>query len=118
MSSRKSNPLLFLRRRPIFVYGSFEYTFNLWSSSICDFENHQKLFDKLVYDTCEDIYWTYFHEDLTESSKEWIDIKSYIENLVTEKYANKVKQTYNENCGNPNLSLEESVRRILREEIN
>lgn len=116
MESQTNNHLIFLRRRPHFIDSALKDVVWAWMSNICDFSNHERLLNKLIFDTCKEVYWTHYDEEPSEYSKEWAEIESFIEYYITENYADYFKKLYSEMCGNSNLSLDESIKRILREE--
>ena len=86
-----------LRRRSYHIDESFIYFLRKWAPNFCDFENGQKLMDKLIYDTLKDLYFGFFN-DYDINSIEWKESSKQIEEYLIKKYKEKIINIYQLDC--------------------
>lgn len=90
---------IFLRRRISYIDEYFRESTQDWGLNLCDFNSGQQLMEKLIFDTLEKMYFS-FYNDMDDTSTEWFNIAEYIEKYLLKKYMNDIEKSYHINCGN------------------
>lgn len=116
---RKPSP--YLRRRIDML--DYEVEKNLYGqpfggSNICIFfKSDIEYFESIMENSIDAMYYNYFSH-IDDNSGEWaheyLDMVNYIRN----KYQDKIMKHYNDNCGSGSIPLKESIRKVLKEELN
>jgi len=110
----------FLRRRLDMLDYEVERGLNgpFGGANICIFfKSEEDFFESVMENAIDAMYYNYFSH-IDDNSGEWaneyLDMVYYIRN----KYKDKIMKHYDDNCGSGSIPLQESIRRILREELN
>ena len=116
---RKPSP--YLRRRLDML--DYEVEKNLYGQpfggiNICIFfKSDIEYFESIMENSIDAMYYNYFSH-IDDNSGEWaheyLDMVNYIRN----KYQDKIMKHYDDNCGSGSIPLKESIRRVLKEELN
>jgi len=116
---RKPSP--YLRRRLDML--DYEVEKNLYGQpfggiNICIFfKSDIEYFESIMENSIDAMYYNYFSH-IDDNSGEWaheyLDMVNYIRN----KYQDKIMKHYDDNCGSGSIPLKESIRKVLREELN
>ena len=116
---RKPSP--YLRRRLDML--DYEVEKNLYGqpfggSNICIFfKSDIEYFESIMENSIDAMYYNYFSH-IDDNSGEWaheyLDMVNYIRN----KYQDKIMKHYDDNCGSGSIPLKESIKKVLKEELN
>jgi hypothetical protein len=81
------------------------------------FKSDIEYFETIMENAIDAMYYNYFSH-MDDNSGEWaheyLDMVNYIRN----KYQDKIMKHYDDNCGPGLIPLKESIRKVLREEVN
>ena len=81
------------------------------------YDSGVRLFETIMENSIDAMYYNYFSH-IDDNSGEWaheyLDMVNYIRN----KYQHKIMKYYDDNCGSGSIPIKESIRRILKEELN
>ena len=116
---RKPSP--YLRRRLDML--DYEVEKNLYGQpfggiNICIFfKSDIEYFESIMENSIDAMYYNYFSH-IDDNSGEWaheyLDMVNYIRN----KYQDKIIKHYDDNCGSGSIPLKESIKKVLKEELN
>ena len=116
---RKPSP--YLRRRLDML--DYEVEKNLYGQpfggiNICIFfKSDIEYFESIMENSIDAMYYNYFSH-IDDNSGEWaheyLDMVNYIRN----KYQDKIMKHYDDNCGSGSIPLKESIKKVLKEELN
>ena len=89
-----------------------------WSSgNIClFFKNEVDFFETIMEESIDSMYYNYFSH-IDDNSGEWAHEYLDMVDYIRKKYQHKIMKHYDDNCGSGSIPLKESIRRILREEM-
>ena len=90
-----------------------------WSSgNIClFFKNEVDFFETIMEESIDSMYYNYFSH-IDDNSGEWAHEYLDMVDYIRKKYQYKIMKHYDDNCGSGSIPLKESIRRILKEELN
>ena len=116
---RKPSP--YLRRRLDML--DYEVEKNLYGqpfggSNICIFfKSDIEYFESIMENSIDAMYYNYFSH-IDDNSGEWAHTYLDMVNYIRNKYQDKIMEYYDDNCGSGSIPLKESIRKVLREELN
>ena len=90
-----------------------------WSSgNICIyFKSDIEYFESIMENSIDAMYYNYFSH-MDDNSGEWAHEYLDMVNYIRKKYQDKIMKHYDDNCGSGSIPLKESIRKVLREELN
>ncbi len=108
----------FLRRR----LENLDYEverYKIWGGhNICIFfKSDIEYFETIMENAIDFMYYNYF-SNIDDNSGEWAHIYLDMVNYIRKNYQYKIMKHYDDNCGSGLIPLKESIRKVLREELN
>ena len=108
----------FLRRR----LENLDYEverYKVWGGhNICIFfKSDIEYFETIMENAIDFMYYNYF-SNIDDNSGEWAHIYLDMVNYIRKKYQDKIMKHYDDNCGSGLIPLKESIRKVLKEELN
>jgi hypothetical protein len=108
----------FLRRR----LENLDYEverYKVWGGhNICIFfKSDIEYFETIMENAIDFMYYNYF-SNIDDNSGEWAHIYLDMVNYIRKNYQYKIMKHYDDNCGSGLIPLKESIRKVLREELN
>ncbi len=108
----------FLRRR----LENLDYEverYKVWGGhNICIFfKSDIQYFETIMENAIDFMYYNYF-SNIDDNSGEWAHIYLDMVNYIRKNYQYKIMKHYDDNCGSGLIPLKESIRKVLREELN
>ena len=110
----------FLRRRLENLDYEVERGFNgpFGGSNICIFfKSDIEYFETIMENAIDFMYYNYF-SNIDDNSGEWAHIYLDMVNYIRKKYQDKIMKHYDDNCGSGLIPIKESIRKVLKEELN
>jgi hypothetical protein len=88
------------------------------NNNIClFFKNEVDLFETIMEESIDSMYYNYFSH-IDDNSGEWAHEYLDMVDYIRKKYQDKIMKHYDDNCGSGSIPLKESIRRVLKEELN
>ena len=108
----------FLRRR----LENLDYEverYKVWGGhNICIFfKSDIEYFETIMENAIDFMYYNYF-SNIDDNSGEWAHIYLDMVNYIRKNYQYKIMKHYDDNCGSGLIPLKESIRKVLKEELN
>jgi hypothetical protein len=108
----------FLRRR----LENLDYEverYKIWGGhNICIFfKSDIEYFETIMENAIDFMYYNYF-SNIDDNSGEWAHIYLDMVNYIRKNYQYKIMKHYDDNCGSGLIPLKESIRKVLKEELN
>jgi|688.fasta_scaffold07372_10 hypothetical protein len=108
----------FLRRR----LENLDYEverYKIWGGhNICIFfKSDIEYFETIMENAIDFMYYNYF-SNIDDNSGEWAHIYLDMVNYIRKNYQYKIMKHYDDNCGSGLIPIKESIRKVLKEELN
>jgi hypothetical protein len=108
----------FLRRR----LENLDYEverYKVWGGhNICIFfKSDIEYFETIMENAIDFMYYNYF-SNIDDNSGEWAHIYLDMVNYIRKNYQYKIMKHYDDNCGSGLIPIKESIRKVLKEELN
>ena len=108
----------FLRRR----LENLDYEverYKVWGGhNICIFfKSDIEYFETIMENAIDFMYYNYF-SNIDDNSGEWAHIYLDMVNYIRKNYQYKIMKHYDDNCGSGSIPIKESIRKVLKEELN
>jgi hypothetical protein len=87
-------------------------------SNICIFfKSDVEFFESIMENSIDAMYYNHFSH-IDDNSGEWAHEYLDMVDYIRKKYQDKIMKHYDDNCGSGSIPLKESIRRVLKEELN
>ena len=81
------------------------------------YDSGVRLFETIMENSIYVTYYKHFSH-IDDNSGEWAHTYLDMVNYIRNKYQHKIMKYYDDNCGSGSIPIKESIRRILKEELN
>ena len=109
----------FLKRRFDMLNYEVESRLNntFGGGNICIFfKSEEDFFETIMEESIDSMYYNYF-SNIDDNSGEWAHIYLDMVNYIRKNYQYKIMKHYDDNCGSGLIPLKESIRKVLKEEM-
>ena len=110
----------FLKRRFDMLNYEVESRLNntFGGGNICIFfKSEEDFFETIMEESIDSMYYNYF-SNIDDNSGEWAHIYLDMVNYIRKNYQYKIMKHYDDNCGSGLIPIKESIRKVLKEELN
>jgi hypothetical protein len=93
--------------------------YKIWGGhNICIFfKSDIEYFETIMENAIDFMYYNYF-SNIDDNSGEWAHIYLDMVNYIRKNYQYKIMKHYDDNCGSGLIPIKESIRKVLKEELN
>jgi len=80
------------------------------------FKSEEDFFETIMEESIDSMYYNYF-SNIDDNSGEWAHVYLDMVNYIRKNYQYKIMKHYDDNCGSGLIPLKESIRKVLKEEM-